>query len=55
MPSDFYIEALSVENDVKQFAMGSQALQPLKTFIQNQSLDFQSSLIAQTYVIVSIQ
>ena len=52
MPSNFYIEPLSVENDVKQFAMGSQALQPLKTFIQNQALDFQSSLIAQTYVVV---
>ncbi len=52
MPSNFYIEPLSVENDVKHFAMGSQALQPLKTFIQNQALDFQSSLIAQTYVVV---
>lgn len=52
MPSNFYIEPLSVKNDVKQFAMGDQAFQPLKTFLQNQALDFQNSLIAQTYVVV---
>lgn len=53
MQGDFYIEPISKGSDVKSFGMGSSALLPLKSFLQNQAIDFQSSLIAQTYVVVS--
>jgi GNAT superfamily N-acetyltransferase len=53
MHSNFYIEPISEENDVKHFSMGSSSLLPLKSFLQNQAIDFQSSLIAQTYVVAS--
>ncbi len=49
---NFSLEPLSKQNDVKNFKMGDNAFQPLKTFLQKQALDFQLSLIAQTYVAV---
>lgn len=53
MHDNFYIEPLSEQNDVKSFGMGRSSLLPLKSFLQNQALDFQNSLIAQTYVVVA--
>lgn len=53
MRDDFYIEPISEQNDIKNFSMGSQEFQPLKSFLQNQALDFQHSLIAQSYVVVA--
>jgi GNAT superfamily N-acetyltransferase len=53
MQDDFYIEPISSQNDVKNFGMGSSVFLPLKSFLQNQALDFQNSLIAQTYVVVA--
>jgi ribosomal protein S18 acetylase RimI-like enzyme len=53
MRDNFYIEPFSKQNDVKNFGMGSSQLLPLKSFLQNQALDFQNSLIAQTYVVVA--
>lgn len=53
MHDNFYIEPFSEQNDVKNFGMGSNELLPLKSFLQKQALDFQNSLIAQTYVVVS--
>ncbi len=53
MQSNFYIEPISKNSDVKSFGMGSSTLLPLKSFLQNQALDFQSSLIAQTYVVIA--
>jgi ribosomal protein S18 acetylase RimI-like enzyme len=53
MVSDgFSIEPFSEQNDVKNFKMGDNAFQPLKTFLQKQALDFQLSRIAQTYVAI---
>ncbi len=49
---NFSLEPLSKQNDVKNFKMGDNAFQPLKTFLQKQALDFQLSLIAQTYVAI---
>jgi GNAT superfamily N-acetyltransferase len=53
MQDNFYIEPISKTSDVKSFGMGSSTLLPLKSFLQNQALDFQSSLIAQTYVVIA--
>lgn len=49
-PFDYMLRPLSFEDKIKSFKVGSVQFQPLKTFLQNQALDFQEHMVAQTYV-----
>ena len=49
---DYITRSLLDGDDVKGFKAGHQDFQPLKTFLQNHAVEFQSASIAQTYVAV---
>jgi ribosomal protein S18 acetylase RimI-like enzyme len=50
---DYFIEKLHSEHQKSRFSMGPDAnLRPLKSFIQNNALDFQNSNVAVTYAAV---
>jgi GNAT superfamily N-acetyltransferase len=49
---DYIIRLISPQDNVKNFRTGDAAFRPLKTFLQNQAVDFQTALVAQTYVAV---
>lgn len=47
---DFSVALITETDKTKKFSTGNPAFQPLKTFLIKQALDFQNSLVAQTYV-----
>ncbi|MFJ7793290.1 GNAT family N-acetyltransferase [Pseudomonas sp. NPDC096950] len=50
---DYFIEKLHSEHQTSRFSMGPDAsLRPLKSFIQNNALDFQTSNVAVTYAAI---
>lgn len=50
--TDFDILRLSPEHRADKFSLGAQELQPLKSFIQKNALDYQNANVAVTYVAV---
>ena len=54
LETDFSIRPIRTEDYVKGFKTGHESFQPLKTFLNNQAVDFQQKLVAQTYVCVHL-
>lgn len=47
---DYEISKISAETKTSNFKTGNSSFLPLKTFLTKQALDFQNSLVAQTYI-----
>jgi GNAT superfamily N-acetyltransferase len=52
---DYITRPLFKNDDVKNFKMGDNAFQPLKSFLQNHAVKFQTASIAQTYVAIPLE
>ncbi|MFZ2725786.1 MAG: GNAT family N-acetyltransferase [Methylococcaceae bacterium] len=52
LEKDYIIRLISPQDKIKGFKTGDATFQPLKTFLQNQAVDFQTALVAQTYVAI---